>query len=893
MKSRNFMKSGVAIGLALSMVAGSAVDMGTIHAAAKPKLNKKKLSVTKGDTATLTVKKAKKKVKWSTSKKKIVKITKVSGKKKSQAVIKGVKPGKAVVTAKVGKKKLTCKVTVKKPVDNFKTTAVDIFDQNCVELTLNKADAKHPVTEANLSVTTKKEKSAPYNKANVVTKVTKVSSTKYRVYLQDSLSNGDFVQLKSGVSTAESQVKLPLYAKEDIVYLSYEKGSTVNVNLGDYVANAIGATKVSFDKGSTLPDGLTLDSKFTTIKGIPTTAGNTSLKATVKDELGRKATLNVVFGIYDETVISAEDLTEEIHVTDAVREQINKYDEGNKAALDEDKEYYTSYTIAPKGGSGTYKFTLETPDDANVRLSTDSYANDAAKTLTQKSASSTELKVPYSLLKADGTHTYKVTATDVVDPTRTYSSTITIKVDSYHKLSGVVKSSNGQRITGTTVTVIPEKASSINEAVKSEINLSTVGQLKGGDLPGYEVEVPAGNYIVKVQGDVNYQMNGTIKVGKENTIANVTVPAKFYSVSAMATYANKDNKLKNKTVYFEAKNSKFENISFTTETDEEGNYNIALPTNTYYAYIKDEKGNRKYFGSTINVKDRDLILNSMAASISRYCVEGVIYNGTSTDATINMADAICGADLYFYKPNGEVITASTKDNGSYKVYLEADTTYVVRVYFGGALRTLGALSVAQENLAGANLTYNSDTEVATAKEYLATTLGTEDVLNSTGANDLVWKFTPSEAGLYKFRSTTALNKGKKIYVYDENKQVIATYSDRENVNDMDVVDEDEDGYNVKYNTNYAVATLEAGKVYFVKVVPNAKNGDTAQGTGDVYLTIDKYIPATPSPTIRPTRTPGYDDDYGYATATPTVRPGDDVPEPTWAPTTDAPSPTVH
>ena len=65
-----------------------------------------------------------------------MKVTKTTGKKKEEATITGVKPGKAVVIAKIGKKKLKCKITVKKPVDNFKSVKMDTYDSKCVLLSL-------------------------------------------------------------------------------------------------------------------------------------------------------------------------------------------------------------------------------------------------------------------------------------------------------------------------------------------------------------------------------------------------------------------------------------------------------------------------------------------------------------------------------------------------------------------------------------------------------------------------------------------------------------------------------------------------------------------------------------------------------------------------------------
>lgn len=82
-----------------------------VNAATKPKLSKTKITMTVGHSKKLTVKgiskKQSKRIKWKSSSKKVVTVTK-TGK------IKARKAGKATITAKVGKKKLKCKVTVKK-----------------------------------------------------------------------------------------------------------------------------------------------------------------------------------------------------------------------------------------------------------------------------------------------------------------------------------------------------------------------------------------------------------------------------------------------------------------------------------------------------------------------------------------------------------------------------------------------------------------------------------------------------------------------------------------------------------------------------------------------------------------------------------------------------------
>lgn len=82
-----------------------------VNAATKPKLSKTKITMTVGQSKKLKVKgiskKRAKRIKWKSSPKKVVTVTK-TGKLKAR------KAGKATITAKVGKKKLKCKVVVKR-----------------------------------------------------------------------------------------------------------------------------------------------------------------------------------------------------------------------------------------------------------------------------------------------------------------------------------------------------------------------------------------------------------------------------------------------------------------------------------------------------------------------------------------------------------------------------------------------------------------------------------------------------------------------------------------------------------------------------------------------------------------------------------------------------------
>lgn len=83
------------------------------------KLNKKNVSLNVGKTYTLKATGIKGKITWTSSKKSVATVS-------SKGVVKAKKKGTAVITAKYGKKKLTCKVTVKQPVTSIKLSKTSI-----------------------------------------------------------------------------------------------------------------------------------------------------------------------------------------------------------------------------------------------------------------------------------------------------------------------------------------------------------------------------------------------------------------------------------------------------------------------------------------------------------------------------------------------------------------------------------------------------------------------------------------------------------------------------------------------------------------------------------------------------------------------------------------------
>ena len=76
----------------------SSLSINNVSAASKVKINKKKVVLYVGKTTTLKLKNNKKKIRWTSSNKKIATVSK-------KGKVKAKKVGKTIVIAKVGKKK--------------------------------------------------------------------------------------------------------------------------------------------------------------------------------------------------------------------------------------------------------------------------------------------------------------------------------------------------------------------------------------------------------------------------------------------------------------------------------------------------------------------------------------------------------------------------------------------------------------------------------------------------------------------------------------------------------------------------------------------------------------------------------------------------------------------
>lgn len=110
----------------------------TVKAAIR--IDKKSLTLSQDQTYTLKLKGTKKKAKWSTSNKKVAAVSK-------KGKVKGIKKGTCKITAKIGKKKYVCNVTVTQPVTkitlNKKTLKIAQGDTGKLKATVLPANANN------------------------------------------------------------------------------------------------------------------------------------------------------------------------------------------------------------------------------------------------------------------------------------------------------------------------------------------------------------------------------------------------------------------------------------------------------------------------------------------------------------------------------------------------------------------------------------------------------------------------------------------------------------------------------------------------------------------------------------------------------------------------------
>ena len=158
-------------------------------------INKKKVTVCTGQTVQLKVNGVKKKARWTSSNKSVATVTqkgKVSAKKK----------GNATVTAKIGNKKYTCKVTVESP--KLSKTSITVKNGKTYQLKMQNTKQKYKWSSKNKSIATVTSKGKVTGKKTGTTYIYAKSASgkifKCKVIVKKSASSGGSFSDGSGSS---------------------------------------------------------------------------------------------------------------------------------------------------------------------------------------------------------------------------------------------------------------------------------------------------------------------------------------------------------------------------------------------------------------------------------------------------------------------------------------------------------------------------------------------------------------------------------------------------------------------------------------------------------------------------------------------------------------------
>lgn len=296
-----------------------------------PKLNKKKVTITVGKTAKLKVKNTKKKVKWSIkSGKKKIKLTK---KKKTSVVVSAKKAGKATVVAKVGKKKLNCKVTVvakktnnttdnNKP-DNkdntnnsnvataVKLASVTVVNPGTVQVTLTSAQQ---LAAKNFVVKKKELAHGTYNRTLSIESVVSTDNKTYTIKMDaitPEIHLNDYVQVTVSGLTGTGTATLETVYKKQLEYVeNYLFKATAGTEIQENVYPLGYGSSVIVSQE--LPKGIQCqvrydmkDYEIYELSGTIATAGKQTGKIVYKDEAENTYTVNITWLVGDENTMAA------------------------------------------------------------------------------------------------------------------------------------------------------------------------------------------------------------------------------------------------------------------------------------------------------------------------------------------------------------------------------------------------------------------------------------------------------------------------------------------------------------------------------------------------------------------------------------------------------------
>lgn len=202
---------------AFPQAADSLLNVQTVEAAVK--VSKKTAVLIKGQKTTLKISGTAKKIVWSTNKKSVATVS-------QKGVVTARKKGTAVITAKVGSKKYTCKVTVQTPALN--KTSVTVTKGKSTTLKLNGTNQKVTWKSSNTGIATVSKGKVTAKKAGTVKITATVLKKKYTCAVKVSNYNlGHRLNPRSGYTAYTTDVYSysTHLGKFKVQLLDYKSGS--------------------------------------------------------------------------------------------------------------------------------------------------------------------------------------------------------------------------------------------------------------------------------------------------------------------------------------------------------------------------------------------------------------------------------------------------------------------------------------------------------------------------------------------------------------------------------------------------------------------------------------------------------------------------------------------
>lgn len=241
---------------------GPLINLPAAKVSAATKINKKKVTLIKGQSTTLKITGNRKKIKWTSNKKSVATVN-------SSGKITAKKKGTAKITAKIGQKKYSCNIIVQTPTISTKKATIYVGSKKVLKV--NGTNQKVSWKSSNSKIANVSKGTVTGKKAGTVTITATVLKKKYicKITVRNTTSSGTdtdnpnppfipvtsislsdtSVRLEEGTSKIISASILPHNASNKNVYWYSDDTSIASIEDGKITAINVGTTKITAQNG--------------------------------------------------------------------------------------------------------------------------------------------------------------------------------------------------------------------------------------------------------------------------------------------------------------------------------------------------------------------------------------------------------------------------------------------------------------------------------------------------------------------------------------------------------------------------------------------------------------------------------------------------------------------